>query len=215
MNGKRAFISERPDGLKTSNFLTIPKGDYRYINEPISEDVNMNNRKIINCNGGTNDNDVCTIKNLIVYCKKGLSLNMSNQMITNLADGTYPNDAVNFKQFSSLDDKYIKREVNIAGGVAVAYANMNLLPVLNVAPSIDPSSAVNLSQLTNHNTFNSHVNLNLNRINNLLPGRLPTDAITVGQVQRLIGRKYSTLIFNRNNIAILHKCAIDRLIYPL
>ena len=50
MNGKRAFISERPDELDTSNFLTIPKGDNRYINEPISEDVNMNNRKIINCN---------------------------------------------------------------------------------------------------------------------------------------------------------------------
>ena len=34
-------------------------------------------------------------------------------------------------------------------------------------------------------------------------------------MQRLIGRKYGTLIFNRNNIAILHKCAIDRLIYSL
>ena len=34
-------------------------------------------------------------------------------------------------------------------------------------------------------------------------------------MQRLIGRKYGTLIFNRNNIAILHKCATDRLIYPL
>ena len=161
MNGKRAFISERPDELDTSNFLTIPKGDYRYINEPMSEDVNMNNTKIINCNEGIEDNDVCTIKNLTVYYKKGLTLSMSNQKITNLADGTDTNDAVNFKQLSSLedkvraiDDKYIKREVNIAGGVAVAYANMNLLPVLNVAPSINPSSAVNLSQLNNHNTFN-------------------------------------------------------------
>ena len=115
---------------------------------------------------------------------------MSNQQITNIADGTDPNDAVNFKQFSSLDDKYIKREVNIAGGVAVGYANMNLLPILNNALSADLSSAVNLLQLNNHNTFNSHVNLNRNRINNLLPGRLPSDAITVGQVQRLIGRKY-------------------------
>ena len=59
---------------------------------------------------------------------------MYNQKITNLADGADPNDAVNFKQLSSLDEKYIKRDVNIAGGVAVAYANMNLLPVLNVAP---------------------------------------------------------------------------------
>ena len=64
MNDKRAFISDRPDELDTSNFLKIPKGDYRYINVPISEDVNMNNRKIINCNEGTNDNDVCTIKTL-------------------------------------------------------------------------------------------------------------------------------------------------------
>ena len=79
VNGKRAFISERPDELDTSNFLTIPKGDYRYINEPISEDVNINNRKIINCKEGINDNDVCTIKYLTVYYKKGLSLNMSNK----------------------------------------------------------------------------------------------------------------------------------------
>ena len=55
VNGKQAFISEGPDELDTSNFFTIPKGDYRYINEPISEDVNMNNRKIINFNEGTND----------------------------------------------------------------------------------------------------------------------------------------------------------------
>ena len=67
MNGKRAFIFQRPDELDTSNFLTIPKGDYRYINEKISENVNINNRKIINCNECIEDNDVCTITNLTVY----------------------------------------------------------------------------------------------------------------------------------------------------
>ena len=76
MNGKRAFISERPDELDTSNFLTLPKGDYRYINEPISEDVNINNRKIINCKDGTVENNVCTIQNLTVYYKKGLTFNV-------------------------------------------------------------------------------------------------------------------------------------------
>ena len=106
INGKRAFISQHIDDLDTSNFLTIPKGDYRYVNEtdfqsynalrlPISEDVNMNNRKIINCNEWVDETDVCTIKNLTVYYKKGSTLNMSNQKITNLADGTDPNDAVN------------------------------------------------------------------------------------------------------------------------
>ena len=29
VNGKRAFISERPDELDISNFLTIPNGDNR------------------------------------------------------------------------------------------------------------------------------------------------------------------------------------------
>ena len=144
MNGKRAFIPERPDEIDTSNFLTIPKGDYRYINEPIHEDVNMNNRKIINCNKGANGNDVSTIKNLTVYYKKGLTLNMSNKKITNLADGTDSNDAVNFKQFFSLDEKYIKREVNMVSGIAVGYAMMNLLTVLNVAQSADLLSVVNL-----------------------------------------------------------------------
>ena len=61
----------------------------------------MKNRKIINYNKGIEENDICTITNLTVYYKKGLSLNMSNQKITNLADGTEPNDAVNFKQFST------------------------------------------------------------------------------------------------------------------
>ena len=215
MNGKRAFIFEHPDELNTSSFLTIPKGDYRYINEPISEDVNMNNRKIINCNEGINDHDVYTITNLTVYYKKGLTLNMSNQKITNLADGTDPKDAVNFKQLSNLDDKYIKLEVNMVVCVALGYANMNFIHILNIAPSAHLSSAVYLSQFYNHDTFKSHVNLNRNRINNLLFGRLPSDAITVGKVQRLIKRKHGTLIFNRNNIAISHKCAIDRLIYPL
>ena len=101
-----------------------------------------------------------------------------------------------FKQLSSLenkvrasDEKYIKREINIVGDVAVFYPNMMAMPVLNVAPSPDLSSAVNLSQLNNHNTFISHVNLNRNRINNLLPGRLTNDTVTVGQLQRLIGYK--------------------------
>ena len=100
-------------------------------------------------------------------------------------------------------------------GVAVGYANMIAMPVLNVELFADLSSAVNLSLLNNHNTFNSHVNLNRNRINNLLPERLSTDKVAVGQVLRLNGRKYSTLIFNRNNIAILYKCATDRFIYFL
>ena len=71
MNGKRAFISQRPDKLDTSNFLTIPKGYYRYINERISEDINMNKRKIINCNEGINDNDVCSIKTLQSITRTG------------------------------------------------------------------------------------------------------------------------------------------------
>ena len=92
---------------------------------------------------------------------------------------------------------------------------MIAMPLLHVAPSADLSSAVNFSKLNNHNTFNSHVNLNRNRINNLLPDQLSSDAVNVGQVHKLIGRKYGTLIFNRNNIAILHKCETDRFIYPL
>ena len=103
----------------------------------------------------------------------------------------------------------------MVGNVAVGYANMMAMSVLNVAPSANFTSSVYFSQLNNHNSFNSHVNLNGNRMHNLLPGRLTNDAVTVGQVQRLIGRKYGTLIFNRYNIAILHKFAIDRLIYPL
>ena len=102
----------------------------------------------------------------------------------------------------------------MVGGLVFCYANINVMPVLNDAPFADSSSAVNLQQLNNHDTFNSHVNLNRNRIYNSLYKRLPTDAVTIGQEQRLIKRKYGTLILNRNNIAILHKFTTDRLIYP-
>ena len=155
------------------------------------------------------------LKILQCIITKGLTLNMSNQKITNLAGTTDPYDAVNFKQFFSLDEKYLKRKVYMVAGVAVGYANMIAMPVLNVAPSADLTSAVNLSQLNKHNTYINHFNLNRKRINNLLPGRLLTYAVTVGKVQRLIGRKYGTLIFNRNNRAILHKWTTDRFIYPL
>ena len=145
MDSKRAFISQRLYELDTSNFVTIPKGDYRYINEPISEDVNMNNRKIINFSESTEENDVRTIKSLTVYYNKKLSLNMSNHKITNLLDWTDPNDAVNFKQISSFDNKYLKQQINLVGSVAIGYANMMAMPVLNVALSIDFSCAVYLS----------------------------------------------------------------------
>ena len=68
---------------------------------------------------------------------------MLNHKITNLADGTDPNDAVNFKQFSSLDDKYLKRKVNMVCGVAAGYANMIAMLVLNGVPSAYFSNAVN------------------------------------------------------------------------
>ena len=45
MNGKRTFVFKCPDELDISNLLTIPKYNYRYINELISEDVNMNHQK--------------------------------------------------------------------------------------------------------------------------------------------------------------------------
>ena len=105
INGKRAFISQHNDDLDTSNFSTISKDDYRFLNEPISENVNLNIGKIINCNEGEDENDVYTIKNLTVYYNKGSTLNMSNQKITNLAGGTGKNDAVNFKQLYSLEEK--------------------------------------------------------------------------------------------------------------
>ena len=156
MNGIRAFFSQHNDDLDTSNFFSIPKPEYRYINEPISEDVNMNNRRIINCNEGVNENYMFTIKNLTVYYKKESTLNMVKLWLTKkiikVSDGTDLNDAVYFKQFTSLednvvslDDKYIKREVNIISNVAIGYANMMAMPVLNVAPSADLTSAVNLS----------------------------------------------------------------------
>ena len=69
------------------------------------------------------------------------------------------------------------------------------MSVLNIKLFIYPKSAVNFYQLNNQNTFNLHVYLNRNRINYIQSERLLTDAVTFGQVQRFIGRKYNTLIF--------------------
>ena len=62
VNGKRAFISQLYAEFDTSNFFIISNGDYRYLHEQIFEDVNMNNKKIINCYKGVDEKDMCTIK---------------------------------------------------------------------------------------------------------------------------------------------------------
>ena len=62
MNNQRAFISEHLDKRDSRNCFTILEGDYRYFNEPIIKDVDINNCTIINRNKKTNDNDVYTIR---------------------------------------------------------------------------------------------------------------------------------------------------------
>ena len=84
---------------------------------------------------------------------------MCNQNISNSASGNDPNNAVNYKQLYSLDKKYLKPKVNIVSGVAVGYAYMIAMPVLNVAQSNNLLCTVNLSQLNTHNNFNSHIYL--------------------------------------------------------
>ena len=80
-------------------------------------------------------------------------------------------------------------------GVAVGYANMMAMQIVNVAPSADFTNAGNLLQFNNHNSFNINVKLNRNRINNSVAGRATMDGVNVGQIQRLIGRKYGILTF--------------------
>ena len=77
----------------------------------------------------------------------------------------------------------------MVGGVTVSYPNMIAMPALNVAPLIDPLTAVNFSQLNSHNNYHSHVKLRANRINNLLYSKLATEAVTIQQMQKLIGSK--------------------------
>lgn len=68
------------------------------MNEPINENLNLNNQTIINCCEGIEDNDVCTIKILSAYYKKAQILNMSYNRITNLKDGEKNQDAVTLNQ---------------------------------------------------------------------------------------------------------------------
>ena len=80
--------------------------DSRYVIESdylkISENLNMNNKKIINCEEGVDDNDVCTIKNLTVYYKKYETLNMYNYRITNCRQGVDDDDACTMRNLRNL-----------------------------------------------------------------------------------------------------------------
>ena len=158
-NGKRPFISLQyqghghgpPEDLNTSTFLTIPFGDYRYVNEadfqsyialrlPISEDVNMNNKKIINCKEGDNDDDICTIKNLSVYYSKRNLLDINNNRIINYSEVINENDVCTIKNLRSNMSTYhmIQKELN-----------MRNQRITGVEDEMALNDAVNVNQLNN------------------------------------------------------------------
>ena len=70
---------------------------YNALRLPISEDVDMNNKKIINCIEGENVDDICTIKNLSVNYKNGNLLDKSNNRIIKCSEGIHENDVFTIK----------------------------------------------------------------------------------------------------------------------
>ena len=67
----------------------------------------------------------------------------------------------------------------MVGGVAISYANIIAMLVLNVAPFAYFLCAVNVSLLNNQNTHNSYVNLRKIKKSYLLLERLATYLVTI------------------------------------
>ena len=109
---------------------------------PISEDVDMNNKKIIICKG--DDDDICTIKNLSVYYKKGnpiklgdsCPIDMTNNRIINCSKGINENDVCTIKNLRSYH--MIGNELN-----------MRNQRITGVADGMALNDAVNINQLNN------------------------------------------------------------------
>jgi hypothetical protein len=98
----RPFISKSSGTV--SSGLKLYQTDSRYINEPISENLDMNNHKISNLKDGESDQDAVTLKQFNNLCNN--DINLHNNKITNLKDGENLQDAMNYRSVKSLINKY-------------------------------------------------------------------------------------------------------------
>jgi hypothetical protein len=111
----RPFISQSSGSESTG--LKLLQTDSRYVNEPISENLDMNNHKISNLKDGENDQDAVTLKQFNTriadeYSNLETSLrntdsdtNMNNNKITSVKDATDLQDAMNYRSVKSLINK--------------------------------------------------------------------------------------------------------------
>ena len=184
----RTFISER-NKPETNNCLSISTGDSRYVNEtdfqtfkdlPISNNLNMNNNKIINCNEGTDENDVCIIKNLTVYYKKYEPLNMYNNRITNCSQGVDDDDACTMRNLRNLRISITHHDTDL---------RMNEHRITNLADGIGLNDAVNIKQLRQYVSDTIDTRRNLFAEN--------------------FFRKSGILTFNRYGVSVIYKSEID------
>ena len=136
---KFGFINPTSDKVIISN-KTYDRilNDARYVNE--LDPINMNNNKITNCKEGEDDNDVCTIKNLSVYYKKGNPIDMNNNKIINCNEGINENDVCTMKNLRNLPYYQSGNELN-----------MNNQRITGVSDGIALNDAVNIKQLNNLN----------------------------------------------------------------
>ena len=160
--------------------------DRRYVNETddlkITDNINMNNKKIINYEG-VDDNDVCTIKNLYVYYRKGspyilghfCPIDMNNNKITNCSLGVDENDVCTMKNIRNIS-------------ITITHCNtdlsMNNNRITSVADGIPLNDAVNVKQW-----------------------RQFTQARRTGVSN--FYRKSKRLTFNRYGVSVIYKSFID------
>lgn len=129
------------DKIDTSQYITRSQGDKRYVNEgenidaatlTFKQSLNMNNNKITNCKEAENEGDVCTIKNLTAYHRKGAILDMQSKQIKNVQDGVDDSDVCTLQQARSLitsnSSRMVVLNIKIVGSNKYMYYILKSFP---------------------------------------------------------------------------------------
>ena len=163
--------------IDTSHLLTRPQGDERYLNEPISEDVSMNNHKITELKSAENENEAVNKKQL--DSKADISLLSNYARMENLQ--RYVTVDI-LSQYAKTSDLPSKTDLDLSSPTIIN----NINNVASVSPIL-----VSLGGVFSMNTDNDSLDLDKyldmksHKIINVKPGTKNNDVVNVKQLNDL------------------------------